>query len=92
MNEEYVDMVCMYECEGSATAAVEDYQRFPNHRIPNTITINVVFCMLQEIGSLPSSNHIPYDRSLYMMIMSMKALLLLLCVVLVSAQDVFLTS
>ena len=44
-------------CNGSSTAAVEEYrQRFPHHRHPNKNVFIRVFNKLCETGTLPSAD------------------------------------
>lgn len=62
-SEEYADMVFVYGvCDGSATAAVQEYrQRYPHRRIPSARTFSATFLTLRETGSLPSAKF-HYDR------------------------------
>jgi hypothetical protein len=55
-NVEYADMLYVYGfCDGSATAAVEEYRRrFPTRRIPDRRVFSKVFNTLRESGTLPS--------------------------------------
>lgn len=57
-NLEYANMVFIYGfCNGSATAAVEEYrQRYPHHRHPTRNVFIRVFSNLCENGNLPSAN------------------------------------
>jgi len=54
-NAEYADMMYVYGfCDGSATAAVEEYRRrFPMRRIPDRRVFYKVFNTLRECGTLP---------------------------------------
>ena len=54
----YADMVYVYGfCDGSATAAVEEYcRRFPMHRIPDLRVFSKVFNTLRECSMLPSAH------------------------------------
>ena len=63
-NAEYADMMYVYgSCNGSATAAVEEYrQRFPMHRIPDRRVFYKVFNTLRECGTLPSA-HVSPERA-----------------------------
>jgi len=56
-------MVFVYGvCDGSATAAVQEYrQRYPHRRIPSARTFSATFLTLRETGSLPSAKF-HYDR------------------------------
>jgi len=56
-NAVYVDMMYVYGfCDGSATAAVEEYRRrFPMGRIPDRRVFYKVFNTLRECGTLPSA-------------------------------------
>ena len=55
-HEEYSDMVYMYGyCNGSANAAVDEYQRrYSLRRTPNRAVFTNVFHALREFGTLPS--------------------------------------
>ena len=55
---EYADMLYAYGfCDGSATAAVEEYRRwFPMRRIPDRRVFSKVFNTLRECGTLPSAH------------------------------------
>ena len=55
---EYADMIYVYGfCDGSATAAVEEYcRRFPMRRIPDRRVFYKVFNTLRECGTLPSAH------------------------------------
>ena len=55
-NDEYGDTMCVYGfCDGSATAAVEEYRRrFPMGRIPDRRVFYKVFNTFRECGTLPS--------------------------------------
>ena len=55
-NAEYADMMYVYGfCDGSATAAVEEYRRrFPLRRILDRRVFYKVFNTLHECGKLPS--------------------------------------
>ena len=57
-NAEYADMMYVYGfCDGSATAAVEEYRRrFPIRRIPDRRVFYKVFSTLRECGTLPSAH------------------------------------
>jgi len=57
-NAEYVDMMYVYGfCDGSATAAVEEYRQwFPMRRIPDHSVFYKVFNTLCECGTLPSAH------------------------------------
>jgi hypothetical protein len=57
-NAEYADMLYVYDlCDGSATAAVEEYHRwFSMHRIPGHRLFSEVFNTLCERGTLPSAH------------------------------------
>jgi hypothetical protein len=61
---EYVDMLYVYGfCDGSVTAAVEEYgRRFPVHRIPDRTVSSKVFSTLRECGMLPSA-HVSSERA-----------------------------
>jgi len=63
-NAEYADMVYVYGfCDGSATAAFEEYRRrFPMCRIPDRIVFYKVFNTLRECGTLPSA-HVSSERA-----------------------------
>jgi hypothetical protein len=54
-NVEYADMMYVYGfCDGSATAALEEYRRrFPMRRIPDRRAFSKVFNTLRECGTLP---------------------------------------
>ena len=54
-NAKYADMLYVYGfCNGSATAAVEEYRRqFPVHRISDRRVFYKVFSTLRECGMLP---------------------------------------
>jgi len=54
----YADMMYVYGfCDGSATAAVEEYRRrFPMRRIPDRRVFYKVFNTLRECGTLPSAH------------------------------------
>ena len=56
-NAEYADMMYVYGfCDGSATAAVEEYRRrYPMRRIPDRRVFYKVFNTLRECGTLPSA-------------------------------------
>ena len=56
-NAEYADMMYVNGfCDGSATAAVEEYcRRFPMRRIPDRRVFYKVFNTLLECGTLPSA-------------------------------------
>jgi hypothetical protein len=56
-NAEYADMLYVYGfCDGSATAAVEEYRRrFPMRRIPDRKVLSKAFSTLRECGTLPSA-------------------------------------
>ena len=50
-------------CDGSATAAVEEYRRrFPMRRIPDRRVFYKVFSTLRECGTLPSA-HVSSERT-----------------------------
>ena len=50
-------------CDGSATAAVEEYRRqFPMRRIPDRRVFYKVFNTLRECGTLPSA-HVSSERA-----------------------------
>ena len=57
-NAEYADMMYVYGfCDGSATAAVEEYRRrFPMRRIPDLRVFYKVFNTLRERDTLPSAH------------------------------------
>jgi len=63
-NAEYADMMCVYGfCDGSATAAVEEYcRRFPVRRIPDRRVFYKVFNTLCEYGTLHSA-HVSSERA-----------------------------
>ena len=63
-NAEYADMIYVYGfCDGSATAAVEEYhRRFPMRRIPDRRVFYKVFNTLREYGTLPSA-HVSSERA-----------------------------
>ena len=63
-NAEYADMMYVYGfCDGSATAAVEEYRRrFPTRRIPDRRVFYKVFNTLRECGTLPSA-HVSSERA-----------------------------
>ena len=64
-NAEYADMMYVYGfCDGSSTAAVEEYRRrFPMRRIPKrTVFFYKVFNTLREYGTLPSA-HVSSERA-----------------------------
>ena len=63
-NAEYADMLYVYDfCDGSATAAVEEYhRRFPMRRIPDLRVFSKVFNTLRECGTLPSA-HVSSERA-----------------------------
>ena len=63
-NAEYGDMMYVYGfCDGSATAAVEEYRRrFPMRRIPDRRVFYKVFNTLRESGTLPSA-HVSSERA-----------------------------
>jgi len=63
-NVEYADMMYVYGCcDGSATAAVEEYRRrFPMRRIPDPRVFYKVFNTLRECGTLPSA-HVSPERA-----------------------------
>jgi len=58
------DMMYVYcFCDGSATAAVEEYRRrFPMRRIPDRRVFYKVFNTLRECGTLPSA-HVSSERA-----------------------------
>ena len=63
-NAEYADMmyVCGF-CDGSATAAVEEYhRRFLMERIPDLSVFYKVFDTLRECSTLPSA-HVSSERA-----------------------------
>jgi hypothetical protein len=55
---EYTDMLYVYGfCNGSATAAIEEYRRrFPMRRILHHRVVSKVFNALYECGMLPSAH------------------------------------
>ena len=57
-NAEYADMMYVYGfCDGSGTAAVEEYRRrFPMRRIPDRRVFYKFFNTLCECGTLPSAH------------------------------------
>jgi hypothetical protein len=57
-NAEYADMLYVYGfCNGSTTAAVEEYHRqFRMHGIPDCRVFSKVFNALHECGILPSAH------------------------------------
>jgi hypothetical protein len=57
-NAEYADMQYVYSfCDGSATAAVEEYCRqFPMRRIRGRRVFSKVFNTLRECSTLPSAH------------------------------------
>jgi len=57
-NAEYADMMYVYGfCDGSATAAVEEYRRrFSMRRIPDGRAFCKLFNSLRECGTLPSAH------------------------------------
>jgi len=63
-NAEYADMMYVYGfCDGSATAAVEEYRRrFPTRRILEPIVLYKAFNTLRECGTLPSA-HVSSERA-----------------------------
>ena len=63
-NAEYADMMYVYGfCDGSATAAVQEYRRrFPMRRIPDCRVFYKVFNILRECSTLPSA-HISIERA-----------------------------
>ena len=63
-NAEYADMMYVYGfCDGSATAAVEEYRRrFPMRRIPDNRLFYKVFNTLRECGTLPNA-HVSSERT-----------------------------
>ena len=63
-NAEYADMMYVYGfCDGSATAAVEEYRRrFPMRRIPDRRVFYKVFNTLHECGTLPI-DHVSSERA-----------------------------
>ena len=63
-NAKYADMMYVYGfCNGSATAAVEEYRRrFPMRRIPDRRVFYKVFNTLRECGTLPSA-HVSSERA-----------------------------
>jgi hypothetical protein len=54
----YADMMYVYgSCDGSVTAAVEEYhQWFPMRRIPDHRVFSRMFNTLRECGMLPSAH------------------------------------
>jgi len=58
------DMMYVYGCcDGSATAAVEEYRRrFPMRRIPDRRVFYKVFNTLRECGTLPTA-HVSSERA-----------------------------
>jgi hypothetical protein len=56
-NAEYADMLYVYGlCDGSATAAVEEYRRgLPMRRIPDRRVFSKVSNTLRECGTLPTA-------------------------------------
>ena len=63
-NTEYADMMCVYVfCDGSATAAVEEYRRrLPMRRFPDRRVFYKVFNTLRECGRLPS-DHVSSEQA-----------------------------
>ena len=63
-NAEYADIVNVYGfCDGSSTAAVEEYRRrSPMRKIPDLRLFYKVFNTLRECGTLPSA-HVSYERA-----------------------------
>jgi len=63
-NAEYANMIYVYGfCDGSATAAVEEYRRrFRVRRIPDRRMYYKVFNTLRECGTLPSV-HVSSERA-----------------------------
>ena len=63
-NAEYADMLYVYGfCDGSATAAVEEYRRrFPVRRIPVRRVFFKVCNTLRECGTLPNA-HVSSERA-----------------------------
>ena len=63
-NAEYADMMYVYGfCDGSATAAVEEYSRqFPMDRILDCRVFYMVFNTLRECSTLPSA-HVSSERA-----------------------------
>jgi hypothetical protein len=57
-NAKYVDILYVYGfCDGSATAAVEEYyQQFPIRIILNCRVFSKVFNTLRERGTLPNAH------------------------------------
>ena len=63
-NAEYADMMYAYGfCDGSVSAAVEEYRRwFPMRRIPDRWLFYKVFNTLGVCGTLPSA-HVSSERA-----------------------------
>jgi len=63
-NTEYADMMCVYVfCDGSATAAVEEYcRRVPMRRIADRRVFYKVYNTLREGGTLLSA-HVSSERA-----------------------------
>jgi len=63
-NAQYADMMYVYGfCDGSATAAVEEYRRrYPVRRIPDRRVFYKLFNTLREYGTLPST-HVSSKRA-----------------------------
>jgi len=63
-NAKYADMIYVYGfCDGSATAAVEEYRRrFPTRRFPYRKVFYKVFNTLRKCGMLPSA-HVSSERA-----------------------------
>jgi len=63
-NAEYAIMMYVYGfCDGSATAAVEEYRRrFPIRRITDRRVFYKVFNTLRECGTLPNA-HVSSERA-----------------------------
>jgi len=63
-NAENADMMHVYGfCDGSATAAVEEYRRrFPMRRVPYRRVFYKVFNTLRECGTLPRA-HVSSERA-----------------------------
>ena len=63
-NAEYADMMYVYGfCDGSATAAFEEYRRrFPMDRIPDRREFHKVFNIMRESSKLPSV-HVLSERA-----------------------------
>jgi len=63
-NAEYADMMYVYGfCDGSVTAAAEEYRRrFPMRRIPDRRVFYKVFNTLHECGTLPI-DHVSSERA-----------------------------